>query len=85
MPDAVALVVQKARAAYGVGAAVGADIRRHEDFRLGAFDCRCLQALERAEAAAVADVCFVVEVLGGKDQHRVLVPSRLQLGEGGGS
>ena len=69
--------VQKARAAHRVDAAVGAHVRRHEDFGMGAFDRRRLQALEKAKAAAEGDVRLVVEVLSGKDQYRVLVPCRL--------
>jgi len=65
MPDAIALVmhdIQEARATHQINMAIGIDIRRHEDFRLSAFDCCCLQALERAETVAESDVCIIVEV-----------------------
>ena len=65
MPDAIALIMQEARATHRIDMASGVDVRRHEDFGLSAFDRCCLQALERAEAAAESDVCIIVEVWSG--------------------
>ena len=50
--------------------------------RVVPFNGCCLQALEGAEVAAEGGVRFAVELLGGKNYHRVLVTYRLQLGEG---
>ena len=82
MPDAIVLAIydmHSKRATHQINVAIGIDIRRHEDFRLSAFDCCCLQAFERAETVAESDECIIVEVLVGKYQHHVFVLGCLRL------